>query len=251
MSESRHHPWPLTVAEERAGGSTISRHHHDDHQIVYVSTGVLAVETAAGNWVVSSGRALWLPAGTWHAHRFYGASRFHTAGFARARPPLPAAAPTLIAVSPLLRELLIAVADPQLSAREAANVRAVLRDQLKRSAQAPIALPAPRDPRLADACALASAAPARTLPLAELAREVGASERSLSRLFRAELGMSYPQWRTTLRLQTAMILLAGGTPVTTTAHECGWKTTSSFIDAFRRALGQTPGAYRAAARSEH
>jgi AraC-like DNA-binding protein len=79
-----------------------------------------------------------------------------------------------------------------------------------------------------------------------LARRVGASERSLSRLFRDELGMSYPQRRTSLRLLNAMILLSCGTSVTTTAHQCGWKTTSSFIDTFRHTLGQTPGAYRSA-----
>lgn len=249
VSKSRHRLWALTAASRHAGGSTVERHHHDDHQLVYVSTGVLAVETSAGNWVASRDRAVWLPAGTWHAHRFYGASMFHAIGFARERPPLPVAAPTIVAVTPLLRELLIAAADPELSAAERSRVRAVLRDQLRRSSQQPLSLPTPQDPRLADACAIASEEPARTIPLAELARRVGASERSLSRLFRDELGMSYPQWRTHLRLLEAMILLSGGTSVTDTALRCGWNTPSSFIDTFRRALGQTPGDYRAASAS--
>jgi AraC-like DNA-binding protein len=244
MSEIRQRAWALTAASRHAGGSTVERHHHDDHQLVYVSTGVLAVETSAGNWVASKDRALWLPAGTWHAHRFYGASMFHAIGFALERPPLPATAPTIVAVTPFLRELLIAAADPELSAAETSRVRAVLRDQLRRSAHEPISLPTPQDPRLADACAIASDDPARSIPLADLARQVGASERALSRLFRDELGMSYPQWRTHLRLLEAMILLSGGTTVTDTAFRCGWKTTSSFIDTFRRALGQTPGEYR-------
>jgi AraC-like DNA-binding protein len=51
--------------------------------------------------------------------------------------------------------------------------------------------------------------------------------------------MTYPQWRTNIRLLKAAILLSGGTPVTETAHRCGWQTTSSFIDTFRRAMGQT------------
>lgn len=246
MSEIRQRAWTLTAASRHAGGSTIERHHHEDHQLVYVSAGVLAVETSAGNWVASKDRAVWLPAGTWHAHRFYGASMFHAIGFARERPPLPDTAPTIVAVTPFLRELLIAAADPELSPAETARIRAVLRDQLRRSSQQPISLPTPRDPRLADACAIASEEPARSIPLADLARQVGASERSLSRLFREELGMSYPQWRTHLRLLEAMILLSGGSPVTATALQCGWRTTSSFIDTFRRAFGQTPGEYRAA-----
>lgn len=246
MSEIRQRRWALTVATSYAGGDSVERHHHDDHQLVYVSTGVLAVETEAGNWVASKNRAVWLPAGTWHAHRFYGASLLHTVGFPHAKPPLPDTGPTIVAVSPLLRELLIAVADPTLTRAETSRVRGVLRDQLRRSRQQPISLPTPRDPRLADACEIASRRLDESIPLAELARRVGASERSLSRLYREELGMSYPQWRTNLRLLNAMVLLSTGTSVTTTARRCGWNTTSSFIDTFRQAFGQTPGAYRAA-----
>jgi AraC-like DNA-binding protein len=108
-------------------------------------------------------------------------------------------------------------------------------------------LPAPRDPRLVRACALAAERLDEQVRLSRLAVRAGASESTLSRLFGTELGLSYPQWRTNLRLLHAAVLLAGGSPVTETAHRCGWRTASSFIDAFRRAMGQTPGAYRSAA----
>lgn len=246
MSDTSQRARALTSVARRVGGSTVERHQHDDHQLIYASTGVLVVETPEGSWVASKDRAFWHPAGTWHAHRFYGACTVHAIGFARERPPLPDTAPTIVAVTPLTRELLIAAADPELPDPERGRIRAVLRDQLRRSSQQPISLPTPQDPRLVDACAIASEELTQTIPLTELARRVGASERSLSRLFREELGMSYPQWRTNLRLLEAMILLSGGTSVTDTALRCGWNTPSSFIDTFRRALGQTPGEYRAA-----
>jgi len=56
--------------------------------------------------------------------------------------------------------------------------------------------------------------------------------------------MTYPQWRTSLRIFHAMIRLAEGATVTETAHRCGWATTSAFIVVFSQAMGQTPGAYR-------
>ena len=56
--------------------------------------------------------------------------------------------------------------------------------------------------------------------------------------------MAYPQWRTNVRLLHAVILLCAGATVTETAQRCGWQTTSSFIDSFRRAMGLTPGAYQ-------
>ncbi len=74
---------------------------------------------------------------------------------------------------------------------------------------------------------------------------VGASERTLSRLFRQEAGMSFPQWRTQFRLQHALVLLADRTPVTTTALACGWSNPSAFIETFRRTFGATPGKFYA------
>ncbi|MGB9182602.1 MAG: helix-turn-helix transcriptional regulator [Solirubrobacteraceae bacterium] len=244
MSEIRHEPFAPTVGWELAGGDTIERHCHDDHQLVYVSAGVLEVQTATGSWVVSQDRAVWLPAGTWHEHRFFGSSRFYTVGFPVQEPPWPERDPTLVSVSPLLRELLIACAEPALTRPEVRRVRAVIGDQLKRSRQRPMTLPAPRDPRLVDACALVRNRLGQQITLADLASQVGASQSTLSRLFRHELGMTYPQWRTNVRLRNAAILLSSGTPVTATAHQCGWQTTSSFIDTFRRAMGQTPGFYK-------
>lgn len=48
---------------------------------------------------------------------------------------------------------------------------------------------------------LLHADPGNTATLAELGRAAGASERTLSRLFQAELGMSFQQWRTLRRIQ--------------------------------------------------
>ena len=82
------------------------------------------------------------------------------------------------------------------------------------------------------------------LSLPAVARSAGTTERTLSRLFHQQTGMSYPQWRSQARSLHAMVLLAQGESVTDTATRCGWSTTSAFIDSFRRAYGQTPGAYR-------
>jgi AraC-like DNA-binding protein len=244
MSQIRHEPLARTVGWELTAGHTIDRHQHDEHQLVYVSSGVLRTQTAAGSWVVSRDRAVWLPAGTWHEHRFYGPSSFHTVGFPAHDPPWREREPTLVAVSPLLRELLIECARPDLTSAEARRLRAVVGDQLKHSAQQPMALPSPHDPRLANACALAEQRLGEQIGLKDLARTVGASESTLSRLFRHELGMTYPQWRANVRLLNATILLCDGATVTETAQRCGWQTTSSFIDTFRRAMGATPGTYR-------
>jgi AraC-like DNA-binding protein len=243
MSQIRQREAPSEALSRMPGGTTMERHQHPGHQLIYVSTGLLVAQTSAGSWVASRDRAIWMPAGTWHEHRAYGAAVIHTVGFDVGAPPLPTDGPAIVAVSGLLHELLLALTDPATPPPEAARIRAVLRDRLRRTAQEPISLPAARDPRLSCACAIALEHLETQMPLAALADAALTTERTLSRLFHRETGMSYPQWRAQARAIHAMILLAQGESVTDTASLCGWSTTSAFIDSFRRAMGQTPGAY--------
>lgn len=252
MTAIRHTPVAPTVSEARAGGDVIDRHRHDDHQLIYVSSGVLAIRTEHGSWIAPNDRALWIPANTWHEHRFYGRSRFHTVGFpAGGIPLLDVRTPTIIAVDALVRELLIALTSPTLTAAETRHLQAVLRDRLRCVAEQPFTVPAARDPRLANACRLAEADLRRPRTLADLARHAHTGERTLSRLFRTEFSMTYPQWRTRARVFAAMVMLAEGAAVTETAHACGWATTSAFVHTFAQAMGTTPGAYRAGMRVRH
>ncbi|MFI1097240.1 AraC family transcriptional regulator [Streptomyces sp. NPDC020917] len=238
----RHQPQAPTRAQHLAPGAAIDAHHHDDHQIVHASRGVVGVTTRAGTWIAPANRAIWVPAGTVHAHQAHGAVELHTVGLPARANPLGLPGPAVLSVAPLLRELILAYTrDPEDGSPERARVRAVLLDQLRVSPQQPLHLPTPTAPQLRAVCALLRTDPADTRTLAALGREVGASDRTLSRLFRSDLGMTFPQWRTQLRLHHALVLLAEGTPVTAVAHRCGWSSASAFIEVFRRAFGYTPG----------
>jgi AraC-like DNA-binding protein len=233
-----------TATRRLAGGARIERHRHDEHQLVYVSSGVVAVTAGRGTWLASSDRAIWVPLGYWHEHRFYGESTFHCVGLEPHENPLRLTEPAVVGVTPLLRELVIACAAPDGHAREEyARLRAVLLDQLRHSPQRPLYLPTPRDARLAAACRIVADDLTVGWTLAALGRRVGTGERTLTRLFRAEMGMSYPQWRTQLRLYHAMLLLAESVPVTVVARRTGWATPSAFIDVYRRTFGHTPGSF--------
>ncbi|OIV37894.1 AraC family transcriptional regulator [Mangrovactinospora gilvigrisea] len=249
MSKVRHTPRASTAVLPLAAGESIDAHRHDEHQILYAGRGVLAVTTDAGTWVAPGTRALWVPAGTAHAHTAHGDLDLHTIGLPRSVNPLGLAEPAALTVRPLLRELILAYTREagQGASAERRRMRAVLLDQLRASPQRPMHLPTPSDPRLVAVCELLSRDPADGRPLAALgaAAGAGAGERTLSRLFRAELGMTFPQWRTQLRLYHALVLLSDGLPVTAVAHRCGWATPSAFIDVFRRTFGRTPGAHRA------
>ncbi|WP_107400413.1 AraC family transcriptional regulator [Streptomyces africanus] len=251
MPNIRHMPTAPTRAQRLTAGDRIDAHRHDDHQIVYAGSGVVAVTTDAGTWFAPGTRAIWVPAGTVHAHRAHGRLDLHLIGLPADDNPLggvrdvPPAHPAVLVVSPLLRELILAYTrDPGDDSPERHRLRAVLCDQLRLSPQQPLRLPTPADPRLAAVCALVHADPAGAGTLAALGAATGVGERTLSRLFRSEFGMTFPQWRTQSRLYHALRMLADGLPVTTVAHRCGWSSASAFIDVFRRSFGYTPGAHQ-------
>ena len=65
-----------------------------------------------------------------------------------------------------------------------------------------------------------------------------------ARLFHDELGLTFYEWRTQLRVYHALVLLADGHDTTHVAYACGWANPSSFIAAFTALIGTTPGRYR-------
>ncbi|MFI5676470.1 AraC family transcriptional regulator [Streptomyces cellulosae] len=242
MREIRHESLAPTSTRWLPPGTGIDAHRHDGHQIVYAGRGVLAVTTSAGTWTAPATRAIWVPAGTVHSHQAHGELELHLIGLPADTNPLRLDEPTVLSVSPLLRELILTCTrDPTDNSPEHGRLRAVLCDQLRVSTQQPLHLPMPTAPQLKALCDILHANPADNRTLAALGRQIGVSDRTLSRLFKADLGMTFPQWRTHLRLSHALVLLTEDAPVTLVAHRCGWSSASAFIDVFRRAFGYTPG----------
>jgi AraC-like DNA-binding protein len=237
-------PGPTTVP--LGNRERIEWHDHDVHQLIYPIRGVLQVSTGTGTWVVPPNRAVWIPATVAHSHQAHGPTEMRTLAFGVRVNPLALHAPTVLTVSPLLREVIRALSDdPAPHGSHRHHLEQVALHQLRRVEALPLRLPAPSDPRLVDLTRLLAADPADPRSLRELGRAVGAAERTLSRLFREQTGITFPQWRGQLRLHHALKLLATGAPVTRVAADCGYRSPSAFIEAFRLAFGTTPGRYHA------
>ena len=85
------------------------------------------------------------------------------------------------------------------------------------------------------------------LSLQQLAAEVAMSPYHFLRTFRAVAGMAPHQFLLHTRLQRAAVRLrCSGDPICTIALEAGFSDLSTFNRRFRRLLGASPGAYRAA-----
>lgn len=232
-------------AQDYPHGHETGRHRHERAQLLYATQGVMRIETDEAAFVVPPGRALWVPAGLPHAVTMQGTVAMR-ALFLRA--DAAASGPgttTVMAVSPLLRELILAACaeppewDPK---GRAAHVAALILDEIARAPPLPwLGLPVLRDPRLRRLAAALAADPASGLTLEAWAGRCGASPRTLTRLFRRETGMSFGRWRQALRLAEAAALLAQGVPPARAAAAVGYASAPAFGAAFRAALGVTPG----------
>jgi mannose-6-phosphate isomerase-like protein (cupin superfamily) len=103
-------PRPLAaMSKSFRDGFEIAPHHHARDQLVYAVTGVMRVRTEAEAWIVPPDRAVYLPAHTVHSISIRGQVEMRTLYVSRdASDDLPAT-PTVLEVSPLLRELVLAL----------------------------------------------------------------------------------------------------------------------------------------------
>ncbi|MBP0444601.1 helix-turn-helix domain-containing protein [Roseomonas sp. SSH11] len=228
-------------------GESTGRHNHARAQLIYALRGVMRITTDAASFVVPAGRALWVPAGEPHSVAIVGLvamrALFLREDAARAGPRGVA----VLAASPLLRELILAACDEPLEWDEhgrGGHLAALMLDEIRRAPSLPFGVPEPREPRLARLAAALRADPACPLSLEEWAERIGASPRSLSRLFRAETGLSFGAWRQQLRLAEAAALLAQGMPPARAGAAVGYASAPAFGAAFRAAFGVTPAEAR-------
>jgi AraC-like DNA-binding protein len=227
----------------------MASHIHSRGQLTLTLLGTLQVELPAGTMTIPSGKAVWIPAGTEHAERLNTGASLLTL---RLDPSLTAAAQLLrsrtFTVAPLLRELAFRIAargGVDGGVPEDVRLAQVLVDEILVSQDAALDLPAPRDPRALQLSRLVEDAPAERSSISTLAGRVGASRRTLERIFQSETGMSVGEWRQRLRLHHALRLLAERRPLADVAAECGYGSATAFILAFKKRFGVTPHRYRA------
>ena len=219
---------------------------------MYAARGVLSVHTERGTSIVPANRVAWIPAGFTHYHRAHSDTDMRIVFLPPSLARLAPGHPAVFMVSGLAREVLLTLTGPgnyDPAARNydraaLARLRRVLVDELREAHEQPLQLPEPRDDRLQAIAQMLYEQPADNTSLAELGQAIGASGRTLSRLFHNELGMTFYEWRTQLRIYHALVLLADGHDTTHVAHACGWANPSSFIAAFTDIIGTTPGRHR-------
>jgi len=248
----RSRPRPLTQDVH------IEPHRHPWAQLAYCARGLIQVTVASGTasdttYIIPPSRALWIPPAALHAVTVLESADLLTLYIHPDAIPAGWTGCHVLVVSLLLRELIHAMDSPRTiaaPARMEALTTLLLDDIVHADTQA-LGIPLPRpdsgDRRLRALCEAVLHAPASQSTLAGWAAGVGASERTITRLFREELGTSYQQWRQQVLLAHALPMLARGLPVGQVAAACGYASDSAFAAMFKAAMGQPPSRFVAAA----
>ncbi len=239
---------PLTTfARDYADGERTGWHQHGRAQLLYATRGVMRVATQAARFTVPPGRALWVPAAMPHCVVIEGPLAMRALFFRADAAVLGEGRALVLAVAPLLRELILAACAEPLEWDEqgrGGHLAALIAEEVARAPQLPFGLPAPRDARLLRLAEALTARPALDFTLEDWAGRCGASGRTLARLFQAETGMGFARWRQALRLTEGAALLARGATPAQAAAAVGYASAPAFGAAFRAAFGLTPGEAR-------
>ena len=210
----------------------------------------MQVTTPKGRWLVPPDRAVGCRLGSEHAIDVLADIQMRTLYFdlawlAREHRSASLDAEFVVRVSRLLHESLLALFDGREEPDRTALLIRLIMLELHQAEDATTFIPLPHEPRCRRAADIVLADPTETYEIADLAREVGTSARTLSRLFSTETQLSFKSWCQRARIAAAIERLSmnPGVPVKQLAADLGYASFPAFSHAFRQVTGKTPTAF--------
>ncbi|MFJ2619501.1 helix-turn-helix domain-containing protein [Glutamicibacter sp. NPDC087344] len=237
-------PWMLTSetflsqAHQRWPGGI-----HRDHELIFSTNGTLTVEIQGRLWIAPPGLGIWIPAGQAHHVTTEPGTVAHVTYFATDRISVPWEGMSAIGVTTLIRELILANKNAELTDEVRARVQRLVCDLLAPVRTMPLEIRMPADPALRIVAEEILRDPANNGTSADWGKRLGVSGRTVNRGFDRETGSTLTQWRIRVRIRRALIDIAAGHSVASIAHELGYANPSTFIQLFKQTTGYTPAAY--------
>lgn len=207
------------------------------------SRGGVTCRVPTGMWMVPPHCGVWVPGGMLHSNVATANARLFFLFIEPGTADLPNRCCTL-SLSPLVRELIIEMADQSSIAQ--ANAETITTLLLSALSQMPVEhlhLPLTDEPRLGRIASAMVEDPADRSTVAQWAQRVALSENSLARLVQRETGLTFGHWRQQLQLIVAIRNLAAGSTVQQVSGDLGYESVSAFITMFKKALGTSPAKY--------
>ncbi|MGU3576081.1 AraC family transcriptional regulator [Brucellaceae bacterium C25G] len=231
-------------------------HKHRKGQLVIALHGavtceIVGAQTGNGMWMVPANCGVWIPGGVAHCNHATLNARLSFLFVEPMAAELPQHCCTM-SISPMVREMirhLATLPSDYTDDSHTARLVRVLLDELLQMSKEDFHLPVSDHPKIRMIADVLRENPADRSTLAQWAKYVAMSERSLARLMVQETGLTFGRWRQQLHLNIALREISGGASVQKTAEMLGYESPTAFITMFKKALGQTPTRYLASLES--
>jgi AraC-like DNA-binding protein len=235
------------VARNYRKGVRLDTHMHREAQLVYAAKGTMQVTTPKGRWLVPPDRAVWVPALSEHAIDVLADIEMRTLYFdlawlAREQRSDSLTAEFVVRVSPLLHQTILALFDGRHDPDRTELLVNLAVLELHHAEDSTTFVPLPHEPRCRRAAAIVLDDPTASHEIATLARAVGTSARTLSRLFSSETQLSFKSWCQRARIAAAIqrLSMEANLSVKQLAADLGYASVPAFSHAFRQVTGKTP-----------
>lgn len=221
-------------------------HKHKKGQLILALQGTVTSYVEQGMWLVPPKCAVWIPSQQVHRNAFAPNSDVCMVFIDVAVTRLPDSVCTL-ALTPLMRELILHIATLPIKhepGSQAERMVQVLMELLEQAPQESFDFPIPEEPRLRDLARRLLNQPDDRRTLAQWAQDYAMSERTLARLIRQHVQLTFGQWRARLHTVLALEKLAQQRPIQRISDELGYESVGAFITFFKKQFGCTPKQYQ-------
>ncbi|NTS77204.1 helix-turn-helix transcriptional regulator [Catenovulum sp. SM1970] len=240
-------PRPVVpLSNEFPAMTQINKHTHPWSQLAYSTEGVMHIETSCGLFIVPPEQALWLPPNIEHQHFCRQHVAYRSLHIQAELGAFLGEQVRSLRVEPLLKQLILTITSwPKHYQQTPQTDRliAVLLDQLALAPDNDLFMPTINDKRLLPIIETLSEQPANKLSLEQWADKVGASSRTLNRLFNQYYGMGFSRWKQKLKILKSLDMINAQLPLAEIAYQLGYESASSFVTAFKKQLKVSPKKY--------
>ncbi|MGR5435918.1 AraC family transcriptional regulator [Vibrio owensii] len=216
-------------------------HEHKKGQLLYAPQGCMTFALDNSICTLPPTKAVWIPPHTSHRAVMTNVVAYRSLYFDCSKYSCPKNI-VMIEVNDLLKALIdkMALWEWDIEETKTQATSTLFWEEFYQAKQFEFSLPLPSDRRLTGFRKAMTKSDFIAPELNQLSQTVGASSKTITRLFKAETGMSYQDWRQQWRLLKAIELLCEERQVSDVAHCLEFSSDSAFIAFFKKQTGQTP-----------
>ncbi|MCW8335342.1 AraC family transcriptional regulator [Vibrio paucivorans] len=220
-------------------------HSHCKAQLLFAPQGCMTITLDNTQCILPPTRAAWIPAGVKHCARMNNVVAYRSLYFDQSVSPELEHQVKVFDVSPLFVALIERMAfwPWDIPDKLTTNTVALFFEELASLKEQHLSLPMPTDRRLIPWLSRLQIGDAIVPQLNTLSQTIGASGKTITRIFAKETGMPYQNWRQRWRLQKSIEMLSSGLQVNDVAYQLEFSSDSAFIAFFKQQTGLTPLQY--------